>query len=292
MQNKEPLVSVIMNCYNCDSYLKEAIDSVYAQTYKNWEIIFWDNASTDKSAEVALLYGDKLRYFHSDKNKTLGCARKLATEEARGKYLAFLDCDDLWCNDKLEKQISIFEENKDELGIVYGRSEIFYDNLDSGRGYVFKKGERLPEGMVFEDLIKENFIQLPSAVVDKSKFFACGGFPPHLECAEDYWIFICLAHDYPVAAVQEVCCKYRIHSNNLSKSISIRIIGILECIEVLIRFLPNKAVEDGIKRYYMQLATLSIKGGNLFHAISVLTRKRVWWIFIKNSVNKIFLKLS
>jgi len=62
-QNDQQLVSVIMNCHNGEKYLREAIDSVYAQTYKNWEIIFWDNYSTDNSAKIAKSYNDKLKYY-------------------------------------------------------------------------------------------------------------------------------------------------------------------------------------------------------------------------------------
>ena len=65
-----PLISVIMNCYNGEAFLKNAIDSVYAQTYKNWEIIFWDNASTDTSADIALSYDKKINYFKDVANQT------------------------------------------------------------------------------------------------------------------------------------------------------------------------------------------------------------------------------
>ena len=61
--NKDPLVSVIINCYNGERFLKEAIDSVYAQTFSDWEIILWDNASTDNTAEIAMSYDDRLKYF-------------------------------------------------------------------------------------------------------------------------------------------------------------------------------------------------------------------------------------
>ena len=93
---EEPLVSVIMNCYNSDRYLREAIDSVFAQSYQNWEIIFFDNASTDQSAEIAKSYGPKLRYFRGESTVLLGAARNRAFEKAAGQYFAFLDCDDIW----------------------------------------------------------------------------------------------------------------------------------------------------------------------------------------------------
>ncbi|MEK7079138.1 MAG: glycosyltransferase, partial [Patescibacteria group bacterium] len=69
--NSVPKVSIIMNCFNGSKYLRESIDSVYAQTYRNWEIIFWDNASTDNSAEIAKNYDSRLRYFRSERNYPL-----------------------------------------------------------------------------------------------------------------------------------------------------------------------------------------------------------------------------
>src|SRR3990167_8655863 len=115
---KAPVVSVLMNCLNCSLYLEEAIDSVYAQTYKDWEIIFWDNASTDSSAEIAQRYDEKLRYFRADISLPLYGSRNLALQKARGKYIAILDCDDLWLPNKLEKQIPLFERDG-KVGLVY-----------------------------------------------------------------------------------------------------------------------------------------------------------------------------
>ncbi len=120
---RSPLISVIMNCLNCAKYLKEAIDSVYAQTYTNWEIIFWDNASTDRSAEIARSYDGRLRYFRGSETVPLGEARNRALEQARGEFIAFLDCDDLWMPQKLEKQLPLFDDP--EVGLVFSDSIIF-----------------------------------------------------------------------------------------------------------------------------------------------------------------------
>ena len=126
--SSQPLVSVIMNCYNSDSYLKEAIDSIYAQTYSNWEIIFWDNASTDKSSDIAKSYDNKVKYYKAESTTSLGEARFLAVEKSIGEYLAFLDCDDYWLPEKLKMpwltitffpQIPIIEHNHN-LGIRIG----------------------------------------------------------------------------------------------------------------------------------------------------------------------------
>src|SRR3989338_9505013 len=102
-----PAVSVIMNVYNAEKYLQEAIDSVYAQTYSDWEVILWDNGSTDNTADIAQRYDTKLRYFHAKTCGSLGRARNYAIAQARGRYVAFLDYDDVWMPQKLDVQIRL-----------------------------------------------------------------------------------------------------------------------------------------------------------------------------------------
>ena len=108
--SKQPLVSVIMNCYNGEKYLREAIDSVLAQTYTNWEIVFWDNQSTDRSAEIVRSYADpRLKYYYAPTHTWLYEARNYAVAKANGELLAFLDVDDWWLPNKLERQVPLFE---------------------------------------------------------------------------------------------------------------------------------------------------------------------------------------
>ena len=110
---QESRVSVIMNCYNGEEYLREAIDSVYAQSYKNWEIIFWDNASTDGTSQIAQSYDSRLRYFRADVNTHLGPARNMALAKAKTTYIAFLDSDDWWMPNKLEVSLRYLERGAD-----------------------------------------------------------------------------------------------------------------------------------------------------------------------------------
>jgi len=114
-----PFISIVINCLNGEEYLREAIDSIYDQTYTNWEIIFWDNASTDKSAAIAKSYGKKLRYFLSGSIDTLYNARNKAVVGARGEYLAFLDCDDWWYDDFLLERKIFFDDEKKRPQISY-----------------------------------------------------------------------------------------------------------------------------------------------------------------------------
>ena len=116
--NEQPFVSIIMNCFNGETYLKESINSILSQTYQNWELIFWDNKSQDKSAEIFKGYEDKrLKYFCATEHTTLYKARNLAIEKARGDYIAFLDTDDLWEYNKLEMQVPLFFNP--EIAVVY-----------------------------------------------------------------------------------------------------------------------------------------------------------------------------
>ena len=105
MMKNAPLVSIIMNCYNGEQFLQEAINSVYGQSYANWEIIFWDNASTDNSSSIAKSYDERIRYHLASKTTSLGEARNFALNKASGIYVAFLDCDDIYLTDKLEQQV-------------------------------------------------------------------------------------------------------------------------------------------------------------------------------------------
>ena len=112
-KNNYPSVSVIMNCHNGEKYLKESVRSVINQSYKNWELIFWDNVSTDNSKEIVKSFVDKrIKYFYSKKFTNLYEARNLAIEKASCNYIAFLDTDDKWSADKLEKQINFLNNNK------------------------------------------------------------------------------------------------------------------------------------------------------------------------------------
>ena len=132
----EPLVSILMNCYNGEKYLQEAIDSVLAQTYTNWELIFWDNRSTDQSAEIFKSYNDtRLKYFLTPEHTDLGGGRARAFQYLTGEFIAILDTDDIWFPKKLEKQVPLFEDP--EIGFVI--SDTFFFNEKTEKALYGKK---------------------------------------------------------------------------------------------------------------------------------------------------------
>ena len=133
----QPLVSVIINCYNGQSYLQECLESVKFQTYQNWEIVFWDNQSNDESADIFKNYNDvRFKYFHATKHTSLYQARNLAIKKASGELIAFIDTDDLWEKEKLQLQVELFEDPK--IDFVYSNLWLIKKNLDKKKN-LFKK---------------------------------------------------------------------------------------------------------------------------------------------------------
>ncbi|MDC0992854.1 glycosyltransferase [Alphaproteobacteria bacterium] len=216
MQKKElprmPLVSVIINCYNGASYLKKAIDSVYAQSYENWEIIFWDNASTDDSKKIAQSYDERLKYYKSEENTPLGEARNFALSKANGKYIAFLDCDDLYLPQKLQLQVELLENSN--FAMTYSGAITIDDKGRELRRILAKN----VSGYVFSDLlfhyeINMQSVMLRKTILDKKTF----SFNTSLRFCPDYNLFMRIAAEYNIGIVEDPLVMYRISSNSLSK---------------------------------------------------------------------------
>ena len=123
-----PLVSIIVNCFNGEKYLRDALQSVLKQTYTNWELIFWDNQSSDNSKKVfSEFLDDRSKYFISEKHTTLYEARNNAIKQSKGEIIAFLDVDDWWIESKrLEKQIDFFKD--ETVGLIHSNFYLFYQN--------------------------------------------------------------------------------------------------------------------------------------------------------------------
>ena len=153
-------VSVIMNCYNGENYLVESLNSVINQTYKNWELIFYDNCSNDKSAIILKKYNDRrIKYFKSKKKLNLGLARKKALSKAKGDFVAFLDTDDIWKKNKLNKQLKFF--NDEEVGFSITNS-VFFNKFRSKNFYSSKKNFNKK---VFYKLIENYFISFDTVMI-------------------------------------------------------------------------------------------------------------------------------
>jgi len=209
-----PLVSVIINIRNGSNYVREAMDCVMAQTFADWELIVWDDCSTDDTACIVAEYKDpRVRYFLSPEETLLGKARANAIRQATGEWLAFLDHDDLWTATKLEKQMALAEEH---VGIIYGRAVLFWPN---GRKREYDQAHEftpLPEGNIFSELFRSAcFIAMSSAVLRRSAVVEVGGIPEWVAVGPDYYLYVAIARRYEARAVQEVVCWYRMHDSNM-----------------------------------------------------------------------------
>ena len=209
-----PTVSVIMNCLNCQQYLREAIDSVFAQTYEDWEIIFWeDAASKDNSERIAKSYGSKLRYFRSDVSLPLYGSRNLALQKARGRYIAILDCDDLWLPAKLEEQIPLLERD-DKIGLVYSDAFVFNEKRKQKRQFEILKPYR---DNVFSELLLHNFINTQTVVIRREAFDHMGEpFDGRLIMSGDYDAYLRISYKWKVDYVDKPLARYRVHRNSKS----------------------------------------------------------------------------
>lgn len=211
-----PSVTVIMNVRNGASTLREALESVLAQGFHDWELIIWDDKSTDDSARIIAEHKDpRIRYFLSPDETSLGKARDNAIRRAKGEWLAFLDQDDMWLPDKLQKQMALVD---DGVGLIYGRTVRFYPSgleRDYDQGHEFKL---LPEGDVFSQLFADScFIAMSSAMFRRAAIQDIGGIPEAVQIIPDYWLYAAIARRYQVRAVQEVVCRYRVHPANMSR---------------------------------------------------------------------------
>lgn len=120
------LVSIVMPSYNCGRFVRDTIESVFAQTYTNWELLFVDDCSTDDTESIVKTFIDpRIRFFKNEKNSGAAVSRNWALREAKGQWIAFLDSDDLWEPTKLERQVRFMEENG------YKFSYTYYEEMDA-----------------------------------------------------------------------------------------------------------------------------------------------------------------
>ena len=162
--NKKELVSVIMNCYNGERYLKKSIQSLVSQSYKNWELIFWDNCSSDRSKKILCSFSDqRIKYYKNNNHTSLYKARNDAIKKSSGKYIAFLDTDDWWRNNKLKKQITFFLNNKNSH-IVYSNLHTYFQVNKKLKIY---HKDLLPSGFIFNQLSKNYFMPILTLIIKK-----------------------------------------------------------------------------------------------------------------------------
>lgn len=251
MENNQPLVSIIMNCYNSDKYLKEAIDSVLAQTYENLEIIFWDNQSTDRSAEIVKSYNDKrIKYFYAPEHTSLGEGRNKALEKVSGEFISFLDCDDFYLSQRLEKTLKSFNGNN--IGLVYTNGFTLYDEKNVKK--VFYKNIQ-QSGELFEKWLTSYQVMIPSVMFRKSVLESLNyWFNNRFNMIEEFDFFIRISEQWKVAYCHDILCIWRAHRGSMTwrKKELFEYENRLFLKDLLARY-PNKKDANSIKKFQAKI---------------------------------------
>ena len=212
-QTKIPLVSVIINCYNGEKFLKESIESVLNQSYNNWELIFWDNQSTDNSASIIKSYKDKrIKYFYSKAHTKLYHARNLAFERTSGEFVMFLDSDDYFLSNCLQAQLKLFESEQ----VDFACADIFLKDQATNK-ISLRIGKKMPDGHVLSELLKNYSVALPTLIIRKNILLDLKVvFNDSYNYIGDFDLVIRLAAKFKMARNNNPVSVYRIHDNNLS----------------------------------------------------------------------------
>ncbi len=213
-KKSKPLISVIMNCRNGEKFLNESLNSIFNQTYKNWELIFFDNCSSDKSKKILMKfkkkYNKKIKYFKSKKILKLYEARNEAVKKTKGTYLSFLDTDDLWHKRKLNDQIKFLIKKKAD--IVFSNYSIF--NMITKKKYLRNK-RKLPSGYITQNLLDDYVIGILSVMINR-KIFLENQFNKKFEIIGDFDFFLMISLKYKIFSINKSLATYRFHKNNLS----------------------------------------------------------------------------
>lgn len=211
-------ISIVIPNYNYAKYLQNAIDSVLAQTYKNTEIIVVDDGSNDDSHNILISYGNKIVIIRQ-KNQGVSVARNNGVLKSTGEYVAFLDADDLWLPQKLEKQLTLLRSDE-MIGLVHcsmmhisPQNALCGENIDGMEGYVAADLLRFERGVVIG--------AGSTSLVLRNAFDEVGGFKSNLSTAADWDFCYRIALKYKIGFVREPLVLYRIHGNNMHDNVKV-----------------------------------------------------------------------
>jgi glycosyltransferase involved in cell wall biosynthesis len=279
------MISVIINCFNGEKYISTAIDSALGQSYKNIEIIIWDNQSTDNSYGVVKLYEDpRIKYFYAPSHTPLYQARNLALEKAAGDYLAFLDVDDQWGENKLAEQIQEFSDPL--VGLVCSNFYIKNDITNSLKVAYRNK----PSGFVFNRLVKDYFVCMSSLIVRSSLVKDLKPFDDRYQIIGDFNFVLKIAKSHKIAFNKYPLVTYRVHEDSVSRNQSMRHIQELK-LYLREHSETSKYILSSLNNQILFLRMHNfLKNGKYFHGIRTLSYMSFSLIKVK-SVLKISLSI-
>lgn len=272
--NDEPLVSICIGVYNREQYIRETLDSVFAQTYSNIEVIVVDDASTDGTVEVVRGYGDRVRLIQRAENSR--CAdipRAEAVRAAKGEWCALLDSDDTWEANKLERQVAWAAQHP-EWGMIH--TYVMLHDEYTGKEYVRHEGV-VPDGpWIAPDLIRHCFICTSSVLVRKDAWLAAFEEVQPDTFGTDGEMFLAVAKRHPVGFLPEVLVHYRKAATGVSHGNWRRVGG-----DLLgkIRILRKGLWRDVVSRHEMKtLVARAAVEGAIYWRDRRVPRRALWFV--------------
>ncbi|RYU94062.1 glycosyltransferase family 2 protein [Emticicia agri] len=207
-----PVVSVLMPVYNAERYVKEAINSILNQTFKDFELVVLNDASTDSGKEVILGFQDsRIRYIENEENKGLSFSRNRLLGESRGEYIAWLDADDVSYPTRLEEEYSFLKKHADHAMVASWARLIDSEGKPTGN---FIKSY-IPDKYLSALLLFVNYF-VQSSVMLRKNCLPEVHYRPEFPPTEDYELWVRIASKYPVAILPKTLVDYRIHTTNIS----------------------------------------------------------------------------
>ncbi len=209
-----PKVSVIIPTYNRSRFLRSAIRSVLNQTYRDFEIVVVDDASTDNTRDVVVDFSDeRIRYIRHEVNKGCPAARNTGVMNLNGEYIAFLDDDDEWMPEKLQTQVDLLDSSPSTTGGVYTASLV----VDRSTGMILDQAKPKKSRNLFDDLFLENCIRSPSTVLVRKRCFErVGRFDASLGFVDDWDMWIRISKEFQLEYIKMPLVKYYYHDGQSS----------------------------------------------------------------------------
>lgn len=250
-------VSVIIPTYNKAHLLGRAVQSVLNQTYQDFEVIVVDDCSSDNTERVVIGFDDdRIRYIRHEENKGAAAARNTGIKAAEGEYIAFLDSDDEWLSEKLEKQVRAFADGSTDLGVVYTGVRFIAGNKIK---YAPSSNIKKKEGYIHAVLLETNFIPLPAAIVKKECLEKVGMFDESLPRLQEWDLWIRISTHYHFKYISELLVNAYQQPDGISRDVNALIVASEYILQKYFKEISRNPKLLG--QHYFGIGTiLSIKG--------------------------------
>ena len=220
-----PLVSVVIPAYNSERYIAEAVNSALSQDYPNIEVLVIDDGSTDRTVEVVQQFAHKVKLLQQE-NQGSASARNLGISEARGKYIAFLDADDVWIPQKVQIQIVAMETNGFKM--AYSRFIWWHPDANGNHPSAVEEtalqnnsnisSAALVTGWLYPELLLDCIVWTSTVIVEKAELEAVGKFDSNYRKGQDYDLWLKLSRRIAMLGLETPTALYRIHADSITST--------------------------------------------------------------------------